>query len=60
MSKYIKYVNGKYIDMTVDEIAEIERLRAENNEQPQQETLEDRLTKLENLFTKLSNFLGVK
>ena len=32
MSKYIKYVNGKYIDMTVDEIAEIERLRAENNE----------------------------
>ena len=40
-----KYVNGEYIDMTTEEIAEIERLAAE---QPAPEpTPEERITTLE-------------
>ena len=40
-----KYINGIYIDMTVEEIAELERLAAE---QPAPEpTAEERITTLE-------------
>ena len=40
-----KYVNGKYIELTPEEIAELERLQAEMPEP--EPTLEERLDELE-------------
>ena len=39
-----KYVDGKYIEMTLDEIAELQQ-----KEQPAEQTLEERLAALEAL-----------
>ena len=40
-----KYVNGKYIEMTTEEIAELERLQAEMSEP--EPTPEERLSEVE-------------
>lgn len=50
----MKYVNGEYIEMTAEEIAEMERLQAE---QPEPEpTAEERLSALEEAMLEM---LGV-
>lgn len=52
-----KNINGIIIDMTPEEI---EQFKQSITPEEIKETMEERLEKLEKLFTKITDFLGVK
>lgn len=55
-----KYVNGKYIDMTPEEV---EQLKVFVPELPETDDIKERVAKIENAISKLESFfnkLGVK
>lgn len=56
-----KWLNGKIVDMTAEEIAELERLKAEAEEQqPPEPTAEERLAALEEELAAAKILLGVE